>query len=96
MIISKQGALKSARFYPAVMRSAARLTYTLANAALFEGKPAARTELGPLVHPLLVLVDIYRALYKARNRRGGAITGVTAEARSITVDMPGDQQVATA
>ena len=70
MIISKQGALKSARFYPAVMRSAARLTYTLANAALFEGKPAARTELGPLVDPLLVLVDIYRALYKARNRRG--------------------------
>src|SRR6185312_1053854 len=70
MVISKQGALKSARFYPAVMRSAARLTYTLANAALFEGKPAARTELGPLVDPLLVLVDIYRALYKARNRRG--------------------------
>ena len=70
MIISKQGALKSARFYPAVMRSAARLTYTLANAALFEGKPAARTDLGPLVDPLLVLVDIYRALYKARNRRG--------------------------
>ena len=70
MVISKQGALKSARFYPAVMRSAARLTYTLANAALFEGRPAARTELGPLVEPLLVLVDIYRALQKARNRRG--------------------------
>jgi ribonuclease R len=70
MIISKQGALKSARFYPAVMRSAARLTYTLANAALFEGRPAAGTELGPLVEPLLVLVDIYRALQKARNRRG--------------------------
>jgi ribonuclease R len=70
MVISKQGALKSARFYPAVMRSAARLTYTLANAALFEGKPAARLELGPLVDPLLVLVDIYRSLYKARNRRG--------------------------
>ena len=70
MVISKQGALKSARFYPAVMRSAARLTYTLANAALFEGRAAARNELGPLVEPLLVLVDIYRALYKARNRRG--------------------------
>lgn len=70
MVVSKQGALKSARFYPAVMRSAARLTYTLANAALFEGHPAARVELGPLVEPLLVLVDIYRALQKARNRRG--------------------------
>ena len=70
MIITKNGALKSARFYPAVMRSAARLTYNLANAALFEGRPAARTELGPLVDPLLVLVDIYRALQKARHRRG--------------------------
>ena len=70
MVISKSGALKSSRFYPAVMRSAARLTYTLANAALFEGRPAARDELGPLLDRLLVLVDVYRALQKARNRRG--------------------------
>ena len=70
MVITKTGALKSARFYPAVMRSAARLTYTLANAALFEGRPAAREQLGPLVEPLLVLVDVYRALHKARSKRG--------------------------
>ena len=70
MVISKTGALKSARFYPAVMRSWARLTYTLANAALFEGRPAAREQLGPLVAPLLVLVDVYRALHKARSKRG--------------------------
>ncbi|HET9107152.1 MAG TPA: ribonuclease R [Steroidobacteraceae bacterium] len=70
MVISKTGILKSARFYPAVMRSAARLTYTLANAALFEGRPAAREELGPLLEPLLVLVDVYHALHKARTRRG--------------------------
>ncbi|MGH8298503.1 MAG: ribonuclease R [Steroidobacteraceae bacterium] len=70
MVISKSGALKSARFYPAVMRSAARLTYTLANAALFEGRPAARAELGELVDPLLVLVDVYHALHKARSKRG--------------------------
>ena len=38
MIVSRSGALKSARFYPAVMRSAARLTYTLVNQALFEGR----------------------------------------------------------
>ncbi len=42
MIITRQGVLKSASFYPAVMRSAARLTYTIANEALFEGRPAAR------------------------------------------------------
>jgi ribonuclease R len=70
MLVSRNGALKSARFYPAVMRSAARLTYTLANQALFEGGPAARAELGPLHAPLMVLVDVYRALHKARSRRG--------------------------
>ena len=70
MIVSHNGALKGARFYPAVMRSAARLTYTLANQALIEGRPAARAQLGPLTERLLILVDVYRALYKARSRRG--------------------------
>ena len=70
MVVSRSGALKSARFYPAVMCSAARLTYTLANDALFVGRPAARSELGPLLEPLMVLVDVYRALYKARGHRG--------------------------
>ena len=70
MVVSQNGALKGARFYPAVMRSAARLTYTLANQALIEGRPAARAQLGPLTERLLVLVDVYRALYKARSRRG--------------------------
>jgi len=70
MLVSRNGALRSARFYPAVMRSAARLTYTLASEALFEGRPAARTQLGALMEPLSVLVDVYRALYKARSRRG--------------------------
>jgi ribonuclease R len=70
MLVSKNGALKSARFYPAVMRSAARLTYTLAYQALFAGRPAARTQLGALQPKLMVLVDVYRALYKARSRRG--------------------------
>jgi ribonuclease R len=70
MVVSRNGALKSARFYPAVMRSAARLTYTVSNQALFEGTSAARAQLGPLLPRLLVLVDVYRALYKARSRRG--------------------------
>jgi ribonuclease R len=70
MVVSHNGALKGARFYPAVMRSAARLTYTLANQALIEGRPAARAQLGPLTERLLVLVDVYRALHKARSHRG--------------------------
>jgi ribonuclease R len=70
MIVSKQGALLDAHFYPAVMRSAARLTYDQAFGALIEGRPEARAALGPLVDKLLPLVDVYRALLKARHRRG--------------------------
>ncbi len=69
MVITKNGALKSARFYPAVMRSAARLTYTQAFEALFEGRPAARG-VGAAGEKLLPLVDVYRSLLKARGRRG--------------------------
>ena len=70
MLVSKNGTLRSAKFYPAVMRSAARLTYTIAHEALFEGRPAARLHVGPLLPKLMVLVDVYRALQKARARRG--------------------------
>jgi exoribonuclease R len=58
------------------MRSASRLTYTRAFAALFEGRPEARAELGPLHEKLLPLVDVYRALLKARHRRGALEFGV--------------------
>jgi ribonuclease R len=70
MIVSRTGVLLESRCYPAVMRSARRLTYTQAFAALFEGKPEARAELGGLVDKLLPLLDVYRALLKARHKRG--------------------------
>jgi ribonuclease R len=70
MIVSKTGLLLETSCYPAVMRSAHRLTYTKAFAALFEGKPEARAELGGLVDKLLPLLDVYRALLKARHKRG--------------------------
>jgi ribonuclease R len=70
MLVSKTGQLLEAHFYPAVMRSAHRLTYTKAFAALFEGRPEAKDELGPLTERLLPLVDVYRALLKARHKRG--------------------------
>jgi ribonuclease R len=70
MILTRQGALKSSTFYPAVMRSHARLTYDQANEALFEGRPAARDALGPLLDPLLVLVDVYRAIHNPPTKRG--------------------------
>jgi ribonuclease R len=64
------------------MRSAARLTYTQAHEALFVGRPAAREELGPLVDKLLILVEVYHALLKARRRRG-ALDFDAAEAEFI-------------
>jgi ribonuclease R len=70
MIVSKTGVLLDATFYPAVMRSAYRLTYTKAFAALFEAKPETRAELGALNDKLLPLLDVYRALQKARHKRG--------------------------
>ena len=70
MVVTAGGTLKSARFYPAVMRSAARLTYTQAHEALFAEQADARAALGSLLQPLQVLVEVYRALHKARARRG--------------------------
>jgi ribonuclease R len=70
MRISKRGTLQDSRFYPAVMRSAARLTYDEAHAALFLGTPAARARLGDLTERLLPLLEVYRLLAAARRRRG--------------------------
>src|SRR5678809_31556 len=53
MIVSKSGILLDATFYPAVMRSAFRLTYTKAFGALFESRPETRAELGSLADKLL-------------------------------------------
>ena len=71
MRVSNRGALQEQRAcYPAVMRSAARLTYDAAHAVLFTREPAARAALGPLADRLEPLVEVYRALLKARSRRG--------------------------
>ena len=58
MIVSKSGVLLDATFYPAVMRSAYRLTYTMAFGALFESRPEARAERGALTDKLLPLGDV--------------------------------------
>jgi ribonuclease R len=70
MIVSKTGVLLDATFYPAVMRSAQRLTYDKAFAALFEEDAAVRAELGSLTDRLVPLLDVYRVLLKARHKRG--------------------------
>ena len=78
MDISSSGVIKNYRFYPAVMHSKARLTYTEVAAALYEKIPAARTKLGPLLPHLETLNRLFRILEGARSKRG-AIDFDTAE-----------------
>jgi len=70
MTIAPRGALKSWRFYAAVMRSAARLTYDEAHAILFRRDPAARAARGALVERLEPLTGVYAALARHRHQRG--------------------------
>jgi len=70
MQVSERGSLRGCKVYPAVMRSAARLTYAQAYEVLFTRDAAARSKLGALSDQLEPLVGVYRALLKARSRRG--------------------------
>ena len=70
MLVDANGEVQAYQFFPAVIRSAARLTYTEVAAALANtrGSEAARRE--ALMPQLLDLHDVYRALLKARVKRG--------------------------
>ncbi len=70
MAISAQGAIKHYRFYPAVIFSHARLTYTEVAAALYDQDKAARQKIGPLLPHLETLDALYRVLARAREKRG--------------------------
>lgn len=68
MIVTKQGSVKRSRFFSAVMRSAARLTYE-ESAALLESA-RLRGRHAKLKPQLEHLMDVYRAFRRARRRRG--------------------------
>ncbi len=70
MHVSERGVLKQWAFYPAVMRSAARLTYDEAYAILFQRDTAARARRGTLVDWLEPLLGVYAALQRNRHQRG--------------------------
>ncbi|MDR0564808.1 MAG: ribonuclease R [Azoarcus sp.] len=80
MNVSARGEIKAYRFYPAVMFSHARLTYNQVAAALYEKEADAVAALGELLPPLQELDRLFRALLKARARRG-AIDFETTETR---------------
>ncbi|MBY0573007.1 MAG: VacB/RNase II family 3'-5' exoribonuclease, partial [Undibacterium sp.] len=70
MVISSDGEVTAYQFYPAVIHSAARFTYTEVAAILGNTKgPEAHKRLSLVPH-LLHLYECYQILLKARHRRG--------------------------
>jgi len=70
MVISARGAITAYQFYPAVMHSQARLTYTEVWEALSVPDSRAAQRLAPVMPQLTDLYDLYRLLAKARGARG--------------------------
>lgn len=81
MTVSAAGKLSGSKFYPAVMNSHARFTYTKV-AAILEGDEALRTEYQQLVPDLENLNQMYLALNAAREQRG-AIAFETEESQFL-------------
>ncbi len=85
MTVSAAGKLSGSKFYPAVMRSHARFTYTKVAAILdaeHSENLALREQYAPLVPDLENLEQMYQALVVARKQRG-AIEFETQESRFI-------------
>jgi ribonuclease R len=69
-VITAKGEIKAYQFYPAVMHSAARLTYNEVAAILGNTKGTEAARRAPLVPHLLNLYAVYQALLQARHARG--------------------------
>jgi ribonuclease R len=85
MNISAGGEISGYRFYPAVMWSHARLTYTEVAAALYDKDAATRAKMAPLLPHLENLDAVFHVLLKARATRG-AIDFETVETRMVFDD----------
>jgi ribonuclease R len=70
VVITAKGEIKAYQFYPAVMHSAARLTYTEVAAILSNTKGTEAARRPALVPHLLHLYDVFHALLQARQARG--------------------------
>ena len=70
MQVDNEGEVTRSKFYPAVMRSHARLTYTRVWQAIGEKDADARDELADVMPQLKNLHQLYRLLARARQRRG--------------------------
>jgi ribonuclease R len=70
MLVNAKGEVHAYQFYPAVMFSHARLTYTEVAAALQNTRGPEATQRKAVLPHLINLHDVYRALLAARNVRG--------------------------
>jgi len=82
MLVHADGSIRAYQFYPAVMRSHARLTYTEVAAVLANTRGPEAAARAPLVPQLLHLHEAYRALLGQRSRRG-AIDFETTETQIV-------------
>ncbi|OZB06612.1 MAG: ribonuclease R [Idiomarina sp. 34-48-12] len=81
MEINGRGKLQKSKFYPAVMKSHARLTYTKV-AAILDGDPKLRAEYDHVMGNIEHLHGLFKVLKKARQQRA-AIEFETLETRFI-------------
>ncbi|RYF63637.1 MAG: VacB/RNase II family 3'-5' exoribonuclease, partial [Comamonadaceae bacterium] len=70
MVISAEGVIDAYQFYPAVMWSHARFTYTEVAAILSNTRGPEAAKRKERVQDLLNLADVYRALLNQRGKRG--------------------------
>ncbi len=70
MFVTTEGEVSAYQFYPAVMWSHARFTYTEVAAILANTRGPQAAKRKERVQDLLNLHDVYRALLKARQKRG--------------------------
>jgi ribonuclease R len=82
MLISQAGEIYAYQFFPGVINSHARFTYTEVAAILANTRGAEASRREGLVPHLLDLNDVYRALLKARSARG-AIDFETTETQIV-------------
>jgi ribonuclease R len=85
MLVSEAGELHAYQFYPAVMHSHARFTYTEVAAILANTRGPEAARRSDLVPHLLHLHEVYRALLKARAARG-AVDFETTETQIVCDD----------
>ena len=85
MLVADDGRIDAYQFYPAVINSHARLTYTEVAAALANTRGPEAQRRADVVPHLLHLHEVYRALLKQRNKRG-AIDFETVETQIVCDD----------